>query len=205
MAPETSPPGGATRYIQTTRGLLSYSQLAPLLAERVLRVERDIATGAFGAQALDPNLILAFHAAIAADLCPDWAGRWRDAEVRVGEHHPPPPHRVPMLMRDYGEDLRVRLENASGHMDDLLLETLAFAEGRLLSIHPFTDFNGRVTRLFLRELLRRLALPPVDLVPTDPDGEVAYRTALHAGDSLDWHPLMKTWQQRFEQFSDSRP
>ena len=205
MAPETSPPGGATRYLRTARGLLSYSQLAPLLAERVLRVERDIAMGAFGAQALDPNLILAFHAAIAADLCPDWAGRWRDAEVRVGEHHPPPPHRVPMLMRDYGEDLRVRLENASGHMDDLLLETLAFAEGRLLSIHPFTDFNGRVTRLFLRELLRRLALPPVDLVPTDPDGEVAYRTALHAGDSLNWRPLMKVWQQRFEQFSDSRP
>src|ERR1039458_4551283 len=53
--------GGATRYIQTTRGLLSYSQLAPLLAERVLRIERDIATGAFGAQALDLNLILAFH------------------------------------------------------------------------------------------------------------------------------------------------
>ena len=205
MAPETSPPGGATRYIQTTRGLLSYSQLAPLLAERVLRVERDIATAAFGAQALDPNLILAFHAAIAAELCPDWAGRWRDAEVRVGEHHPPPPHRVPMLMRDYGEDLRVRLENASGHMDDLLLETLAFAEGRLLSIHPFTDFNGRVTRLFLRELLRRLALPPVDLVPTDPDSEAAYRTALHAGDSLDWRPLMKSWQQRFEQFSDPHP
>lgn len=144
MAPETSPPEGATRFIQTTRGLLTYSQLAPVLAERVLRAERDIATGAFGAQALDPNLILAFHAAIAADLCPDGAGRWRDADVRVGEHHPPPPHRVPMLMRDYGEDLRVRLENASGHMDDLLLETLAFAEGRLLSIHPFTDFNGRV-------------------------------------------------------------
>ena len=54
-----------------------------------------------------------------------------------------------MLMRDYGEDLRVRLENSSGHADDRVLETLAFAEGRLLSIHPFTDFNGRVTRLFL--------------------------------------------------------
>jgi len=101
--------------------------------------------------------------------------------------------------------LSVRLESASGHMDDLLLETLAFAEGRLLSIHPFTDFNGRVTRLFLRELLRRLALPPVDLVPTDPDGEATYRTALHVGDSLDWCPLMKIWQQRFEQFDDSRP
>jgi CRISPR-associated endonuclease/helicase Cas3 len=44
MAADTTPPGGATRYIQTTRGLLSYSQLAPLLAERVLHVERNIAS-----------------------------------------------------------------------------------------------------------------------------------------------------------------
>jgi len=203
MAPDTSPPGGATRYIQTTRGLLSYSQLAPLLAERVLRVEHDIAAGNFAAQAVAPDLLLQFHRAIAGDLCPEWAGRWRDAEVRVGEHHPPPPYRVPMLMRDYGEDLRVRLENATGRMDELLLETLAFAEGRLLSIHPFTDFNGRVTRLFLREVLRRLELPPVDLVPTEPAGEVAYRAALRAGDSLDWRPLMKIWQRRFEQFNES--
>jgi len=112
---------------------------------------------------------------------------------------------VPMLMRDYGEDLCARLENASGHLDDLLLEMLAFAEGRLLSIHPFTDFNGRVTRLFLRELLRRLELPPVDLVPTDAPGETAYRAALQAGDTLNWRPLMRVWQQRFEQFSEPAP
>jgi CRISPR-associated endonuclease/helicase Cas3 len=203
MASDTTPPSGATRYIQTTRGLLSYSQLAPLLAERVLRVERDIVVGTFGEQGLSPDLILGFHKDIAGDLCPEWAGRWRDAEVRVGEHHPPPPYRVPLLMRDYGEDLRVRLLNATGHMDDLLLETLAFAEGRLLSIHPFTDFNGRVTRLFLRELLRRLELPPVDLVPTCPADEALYRAALRAGDGLDWRPLVKIWQQRFEQFKDS--
>lgn len=200
MAPETTPPTGATRYLQTTRGLLSYSQLAPLLAEQVLRVERDIAAGTFSAQALSPELILEFHRQIAGELCPDWAGRWRDADVRVGEHHPPPPYRVPLLMRDYGEDLRVRLENASS-LGAEFLETLAFAEGRLLSIHPFTDFNGRVTRLFLRELLRRLELPPVDLVPVDAGEQAIYRAALQAGDALNWRPLMTFWQQRFEQFS----
>jgi CRISPR-associated endonuclease/helicase Cas3 len=203
MAPDTTPPGGATRYIQTSRGLLSYSQLAPLLAEQVLRVERDIAAGAYAHRSAFSELILDFHREIAGELCPDWAGQWRNAEVRVGEHHPPPPYRVPMLMRDYGEDLRVRMANASGRMDDLLLETLAFAEGRLLSIHPFTDFNGRVTRLFLRELLRRLELPPVDLVPTEASGETAYRAALRAGNALDWRPLMAVWQQRFEQFAQS--
>ena len=151
MAGDTTPPDGATRYIETTRGLLTYSQLAPLLAERVLRVEHAIASGAFATQPLASDLLLQFHRDISGDLVPEWDGRWRNAEVRVGLHHPPLPHRVPMLMRDYGEDLRIRLENTSGHMDELLLETLAFAEGRWLSIHPFTDFNGRVTRLFLRE------------------------------------------------------
>ena len=205
MAGETTPPGGATRFIETTRGLLSYSQLAPLLAERVLRVERSIAAQEFQSLSLGSDLILRFHSEIAADLVPDWAGRWRTADVRVGLHHPPPPHRVPALMHDYGEDLRVRLENASGQLDQLLLETLAFAEGRLLSIHPFTDFNGRVTRLFLRELLRRLELPPVDLVPTDEPGEKTYFAALHSGDTSNWQPLMKVWEQRFEQFTDSTP
>jgi hypothetical protein len=85
MAPDTTPPSGATRYIQTSRGLLSYSQLAPLLAEQVLRVEREIASGTFAAQALSPELILDLHRQIAGGLCPDWAGRWRDAEVRVAK------------------------------------------------------------------------------------------------------------------------
>ena len=87
MAPDTTPPGGATRYIQTTRGLLSYSQLAPLLAEKVLLVERSIAAGTFGAGSLSPDLILEFHREIVGDLCPEWAGRWRDVEVRVTQRH----------------------------------------------------------------------------------------------------------------------
>ena len=61
MAGDTTPPGGATRYIETTRELLTYSQLAPLLAERVLRVEQAIGSGAFAPQALASDLLLQFH------------------------------------------------------------------------------------------------------------------------------------------------
>ncbi len=83
------------------------------------------------------------------------------------------------------------------------METLAFAEGRLLSIHPFLDFNGRVTRLWLRELLRRLELPPVDLVPTDPAAVATYLAALRAADDLDWTPLVAVWRDRLETFGDT--
>jgi len=42
-------------------------------------------------------------------------------------------------------------------------------------------------------------------VPTDPAGEKTYLAALHAGDHNDWQPLMKIWEQRFEQFTDATP
>jgi CRISPR-associated endonuclease/helicase Cas3 len=197
MADNSTSPGHATRTVATTRGILTYAQLAPLLAERVLVVEEQIAAGAFDGIPLDAVFLLQLHKSISGDLVPDWSGRWRTVAVTVGAHEPPTPHEVPVLIRLYVDDMAARLE----HLDEsTLLETLAFSEGRLLSIHPFLDFNGRVTRLWLREILRRLDLPPVDLVPTLPEDEPAYFTALRAGDSLDWKPLTSIWRQRIERF-----
>ena len=41
-------------------------------------------------------------------------------------------------------------------------ECLAFAQARLLSIHPFEDFNGRLTRVLLADLLHRLDMPALE-------------------------------------------
>jgi len=164
----------------------------------VLAVEERIATGGLSELPLDGDLHLHLHKSISGDLVPDWSGRWRTVAVKVGAHEPPAPHEVPVLIRLYADDLAARL----AHLDEsTLLETLAFAEGRLLSVHPFFDFNGRVTRLWLRELLRRFELPPVDLVPTVPEDEPAYFASLRAGDALDWKPLAAIWRQRIENFS----
>jgi len=196
MAEDSTQPPDATRYIETTRGVLSYSQLAPLLAERVLKVQQDIEDNFYAARLLDESLLLDMHRGICGDLTPGWAGRFRDADVRVGEHHPPLPYRVPQFMRDYFSDLNTRLSALAGASDPLVLECLAFAEGRLLSIHPFTDFNGRATRLFLAELLRRLDLPTVELAPTQPFARAQYLSTLRAADQLDWQPLVKLWRER---------
>ena len=80
-----------------------------------------------------------------------------------------------------------------------LLELLSFAEGRLLHIHPFEDFNGRVSRLFLLELLHRLDLPVVTLAPEAGAATAAYFAALRAWDQRDPGPLTALWRQRFEQ------
>lgn len=194
--PRDTRPDRATRYLETTRGLLSYSEVAPLLGERVLRVEQALYAAAFADAPLDEHLPAEFHRLICHDLVPAWGGRWRTIEVRVGHLTPPAPHLVALEMRHYGADLQARWPAASASPGDLTLEFLAFAEGRFLSIHPFQDFNGRTIRLFLIELLRRLDLPRVELAPeTEPERQ-AYFSALEAAHRADWHPLIQLWQQR---------
>jgi len=197
--PGGTPPDRNTRFVETRRGILSYAELAPLLGERVLACEEAIVTGAFGGQPLDEHLLLEFHRSISGDLVPDWAGRWRTVEVQVGNLRPPPAHCVPQRLRDYAADLAARWGEVSPVAGPLALETLAFAEGRLLTIHPFVDFNGRVTRLWLREILHRARLPQVELTATGHTDRNKYFAALEAADRLDWQPLSAIWQRRFEQ------
>lgn len=190
-------PERATRHVETALGILSYSELAPLLAERVLRLEEAVQREEFHTCALDEALVRDFHQRICGDLTPDWAGKWRTVEVTVGSLVPPTPHQIPMLMRDYGLDLQARWEAALGDNLELTLEFLAFAEGRFLNIHPFRDFNGRTVRVFLAELLRRLDLPFVDLAPEPKSWRAHYFAALEAADRHDWQPLIAIWRIRF--------
>jgi len=192
----TRPPRDATRYVETRLGVLSYAALAPHLARNVLALEKQIEDGEYSEAALDDALLLQFHSLICGDLVPQLAG-WRRTHVAVGAHTPPDFFKVPALVREYGRDLRVRL-SAAGEADGILLEALAFAEGRLLSVHPFADFNGRVTRVWLREILRRLNLPPVQLAPNEEPARNEYLAALQAGDRNDWRPLTEVWKKRFE-------
>jgi CRISPR-associated endonuclease/helicase Cas3 len=146
---------------------------------------------------MNERLAAEFHRRICGDLVPAWAGKWRTIEIRVGNLKPPPPHQVPMLMRNYGADLLARWPAASAVVSDLTLELLTFAEGRFLTIQPFQDFNGRTIRLFLLELLRRLDSPRVVLAPESESERQGYFAVLEAADRSEWQPLTNIWQHRF--------
>ena len=97
------------------------------------------------------EFICKLHRDAFRELFPEWAGSYRDRDVTVGKHTPPHYFEVPVLMRQYCDNLESRLSpiGQKPPVNNILFETLAFAEGCFLSIHPFYDFNGRVARMLL--------------------------------------------------------
>lgn len=198
-ASATRTPAEATRTFDTAQGRLSYAELAERLAAPLLAIDVRLRQGGYGERPLDEALILDLHAELSGALFPEDAGRYRTKAVQVGAHEPPAASLVAPRMRDYLGNLTERLRHLSGKADDRLLEFLAYAEGELLSIHPFPDLNGRMSRLWLTEILRRLTLPPVDVVPPGEDFRARYLAALAAADRRDWKPLMTLWKERLSQ------
>lgn len=194
----SSTASGSTRHVETTLGTISYAELAPHLATRVEDFGLKIVRGEFRGLDLDEHFIKQIHAAICGDLIPAISGQWRQVDVQVGAHLAPRFYEVPVLMRNYCLDLAARLESLNS-TEESLVEFLAFVEGRLLSIHPFQDLNGRVTRLFLSEIGARLNTPEVELAPPPGEATSRYLSALRAGDQMNWAPLMEIWRQRFSE------
>ena len=198
-ASATRAPADATQTFDTAQGRLSYAELAERLAAPLLAIDVRQRRGEYAEKALNEALLLGLHAELSGALFPAEAGRYRQKPVQVGAHEPPPPNLVAQRMRDYIGNLSERMQHLSGEADDLLLEFLAYAEGELLSIHPFPDLNGRMSRLWLTEVLRRLRLPPVDVVPPSAEFRARYLAALGAADRRDWAPLMALWKERLSQ------
>lgn len=61
-------PEHATRFIETSQGLLSYTARAPLLAERVQALDADLSGGACAALPLEDELMRELHRRIVGDL-----------------------------------------------------------------------------------------------------------------------------------------
>jgi fido (protein-threonine AMPylation protein) len=190
---DSTRPLDATRELATAAGPKPYSAVAEALAENVARCLDQLLDQAPEDIAITPEWLRDVHRHIAGELFPDWAGLWRTTEVQVGTHFPPPPHDVPVFVRNFCLDLDERLR----HLGDAqtLAELLAWVDWRFQWIHPFKDFNGRVGRILLVALAYKLDLPPVDPAETEARRQ-RYFEALRAADTGDLTPLKTIWLDR---------
>lgn len=184
-----------TRTFATAQGELTYQQLSDRVAPNLLQLLDNITDGKYLNIPFDETLIKKFHFCIIGDVMPQIAGKWRSVPVMVGNWLPPEPYEIPVKIHEYTANIRTRLKNAN--TIELQIETLAYAEGEFLHIHPFQDFNGRTIRALLTELLMRLNLPAVDTaVKRETPDFKKYQTALAEYDNGRISALIDFWRSR---------
>jgi fido (protein-threonine AMPylation protein) len=199
MDPRSEGNSSTTRHLETTRGTLSYLEVADIVAGYLSELLDKIAEGEYADEPLTVDLLRQFHAAILEPIVPAIAGKWRPVDVVVGSHLPPPYYQVPVMMSTYMSDLQAQID-ACGSDLERQVEALAFCEGQMLHIHPFEDFNGRAVRAFLMEVLNRLDMPPLELsVPRDSGLFDDYKAALRKFDVGDRRPLQAFWGNRLSE------
>jgi len=112
---------------------------------------------------LSMNVILDWHRKMLSDTRPDIAGKIRDYEVGIGGTKVELPLAVELnaLLRDFFrwyEKNKNRLHP---------VELAALVHLKFVSIHPFGDGNGRISRLIMNFVLNRRGYPMIDISYSD--------------------------------------
>ena len=88
--------------------------------------------------------ILEIHRRVIGFVDPDEAGIFRQTQVYIGGHVPPPPSNLDVLMGHFLS----WLNNPNTLMMDPV-RMAGLAHYKLAYIHPFTDGNGRTSRFVI--------------------------------------------------------
>ena len=104
--------------------------------------------------AITEQTILEIHSLILQNIDPTNTGRYRTVPVRIAGSHVimPNPIKVPTLMKEFIN----WLHQEQNHR----IQKAADAHFKLVSIHPFTDGNGRTARLLMNLILIQAGYPP---------------------------------------------
>lgn len=102
------------------------------------------------------NDILEIHKRVLGHVDPIEGGMFRRTQVYVGNHIPPKPEKLNVLMQELMEWLN---SEYTAHLHPV--KQAAIAHYKLVHIHPFTDGNGRTSRLLMNTILMKYGYPPI--------------------------------------------
>lgn len=188
-------PEGATSYRETTFGIIPRSKLLKLELEGTKRGLHFIHKLISKNQELEvtPDLILKIHKKSFRWIFPEWAGKYRSVRVEFSGKEAPLPHKIPELVINTCRDLKERLNHLEptkvGYLDSVM-ELLAWFQHRLVFIHPFLDYNGRIARMLTILILLKLNLPSVEIKAETGNDRKKYLEAMYAADKGNYQKLI---------------
>jgi Fic family protein len=148
---------------------------------------------------LSLRLVLDWHWEVFKDTKPDVAGRVRRHGVRIAGSRfvPPSPVELQPMLDDFFA--WYRRSGSSLHP----VELAALAHLRFVTIHPFADGNGRMSRLIMNFVLRRAGYPMLNIEARD---RAAYynaleRSQLKADDEIFARWLFGRYRREFARYA----
>lgn len=183
------PPGATPLDPDEAAGLIpghiaNHGQLNEWEMTNILEGERW-AFGRKHADLLDAAFVCRLHKRMFGDTW-RWAGKFRTTEKNIGID----PLRIQPALRDLCEDVRTQLQHKSYPFDEIA----ARFSHRLVSIHPFANGNGRLSRTMADLLLvqnggKRFTWS-VDQLVSDSEVRQRYLAALRAADAKNYGLLL---------------
>jgi len=144
---------------------------------------------------LNEKLILKIHSFILKDIDNSNAGRYRKVNVYIrGEPDVtfPNPDRIPRLMKEFVDFYK---KNKNKYHP---LELAAIISMNFVSIHPFVDGNGRVSRLIMNFTLKKYNYPEINIYFKDRQNYLRSVKKAHYGDyGLIIDFLIKTMEKNY--------
>lgn len=194
MKKATTKPKGATRYIETAFGILPRYKLTELEAEGIAKGLVWVIRNAPKKPPITAELLLILHKRCFGFIFPNWAGTLRRVDVQVSNYTPPPPYRLREHLMDFERDLTEQIRQ------EQLISVAAWMQHRIVWIHPFLDYNGRIARLATNLLFLEHGLPLVE-IPAEKSGTIRdkYIAAMQAGDHGDLKPLEALLQRSLKE------
>lgn len=191
---KSTKPKSATSYKETAFGILARSEVVSLEQQGVKKALFYVIQLSEKKVEITPQLILNVHKEGFGLIFPDWAGKFRNIEVMVGDYEPPLYSKVPELVKILCDDLKERLKHIPSHQAEkqflaTTISLLAWFQHRFVWIHPFEDYNGRVARLLTNLLALNLGLPIITIRAETGADRQRYIKAMKAADKHDYSKL----------------
>ncbi|MEK7127391.1 MAG: Fic family protein [Patescibacteria group bacterium] len=193
MTKSSTKPKGATSFKETAFGIIPRNELLRLEIDGTKRGLEFIHKLASSDEEIiiTSELIKRIHKIAFGWIFPDWAGEYRVVQVEFSGKEAIHFSKIPEMMENLCEDLKVRIANLNFDDTDYIekvVELVAWFQHRLVFIHPFQDYNGRIARMLTTLILLILKLPAIE-ISVSGSGRKKYLEALYTADEGNFSKL----------------
>ncbi|MBI2483980.1 Fic family protein [Candidatus Uhrbacteria bacterium] len=175
-------------YKETLQGILTVREIESIVMDNLINVQKYLFRN-YQNLSINQRTIKHLHKLLTANLFEE-GGNYRKHNVELGSFEPPTYFKVPQYMMDWEEDYKERRKHT--RTQEQKIELCAWLIHRFLWIHPFFDYNGRISRLIGELFLLKNKFPVVTFQSVKRvDFVRAVKKATECGDLNDLSGLIK--------------